>query len=135
MPHAACLRRAHLRGGVTLPLHYRYIIVTGAPIFEVAARRASAAGRLLYGSELPEIAPEQILHVGDDLHNDFLAARACGQRALLYDPKGEAKHAELTPEDVVRPRANLPPPISYISLSRVPRPSPNLSPESLPAKL
>ena len=23
--------------------------------------------------------PHQVLHVGDDLHNDFLAARACGQ--------------------------------------------------------
>ena len=29
----------------------------------------------------------------------------CGQRALLFDPKGEAKHAELAPEDVVKSRA------------------------------
>jgi FMN phosphatase YigB (HAD superfamily) len=46
--------------------------------------------------------------VGDDLHNDFLAARACGQRALLYDPKGEAEHPELAPEDVVRSLAEVP---------------------------
>ena len=26
----------------------------------------------------------------------------CGQRALLYDPKGEAEHPDLAPEDVVR---------------------------------
>jgi FMN phosphatase YigB (HAD superfamily) len=27
----------------------------------------------------PNPNPHQVLHVGDDLHNDFLAARACGQ--------------------------------------------------------
>eukprot|EP00964_Phaeocystis_antarctica_P144378 scaffold110144_cov60-Phaeocystis_antarctica.AAC.4 len=31
----------------------------------------------------------------------------CGQRALLYDPKGEAEHPDLAPEDVVRSRAHL----------------------------
>ena len=31
----------------------------------------------------------------------------CGQRALLYDPKGEAEHPELAPEDVVRSHAHL----------------------------
>jgi FMN phosphatase YigB (HAD superfamily) len=33
--------------------------------------------------------PEQVLHIGDDLQNDYLAARAAGLRALLFDPEGK----------------------------------------------
>lgn len=89
-----------------------------APIFEAAARRASAAARLLHDAALPPIAPDQVLHVGDDLHNDFLAARACGQRALLYDPKGEAEHPDLAPEDVVRSLAEVPAKIDQLRGSK-----------------
>ena len=32
----------------------------------------------------------------------YLLVTTCGQRALLYDPKGEAEHPDLAPEDVVR---------------------------------
>ena len=32
----------------------------------------------------------------------YLLVTYCGQRALLYDPKGEAEHPDLAPEDVVR---------------------------------
>ena len=34
----------------------------------------------------------------------YLLVTYCGQRALLYDPKGEAEHPDLAPEDVVRSR-------------------------------
>ena len=77
-------------------------------LFLAAARRATTACRLLHGTEQPEIAPHEMLHVGDDLHKDFLAAKACGMRALLLDPKGEAVHAELSPEEVVSSLAEVP---------------------------
>ena len=46
--------------------------------------------RLLHGRNLPDIQPEEVLHIGDDIDNDYRAATACGFRALLLDPKGEA---------------------------------------------
>lgn len=66
-------------------------------LFDAARRRATHASRLLYGRELPDIEPAQMLHVGDDLQNDYLAARSCGMHALLYDPKGKAEPSEELP--------------------------------------
>ena len=36
----------------------------------------------------PVITPEEMLHIGDDPQNDYLAATKCGMNALLFDPKG-----------------------------------------------
>ena len=70
-------------------------------IFAAAAQRASTASRLLHGAPSPPITPSEMLHGGDDLTNDYFAAKACGMRALLYDPDGGAKHEELKPSEVV----------------------------------
>lgn len=42
------------------------------------------------------------------LHNDYLAARACGMHALLLDPTGSAAHDELPPDAVVSSLADVP---------------------------
>ena len=59
-----------------------------------------------------EISPDQVLHVGDNLDNDFLAAKAAGMRALLYDPAGEAaKSADgsvISPGEIVTSLAEVP---------------------------
>ena len=71
-------------------------------IFADALRRASHVRRLLYAEEAP-LRPDEMLHVGDDLQKDYLAARRAGLRALLYDPKGMAgTHADLSSDDVIR---------------------------------
>jgi len=71
-------------------------------MFDEALKRASHVSRLLHGTELPDLAPEQVLHVGDDLEKDYLAAKAAGMRALLFDPNGKADpHDQLRPEDVI----------------------------------
>ena len=53
-----------------------------------------------------------MLHVGDNLDNDFLAAKAAGMRALLYDPAGEAaKSADgsvISPGEIVTSLAEVP---------------------------
>ena len=36
------------------------------------------------------LASEQVLHVGDDLHNDYDGARAAGLQAVLIDPQASA---------------------------------------------
>ena len=65
--------------------------------------------RLLNGRETPEIEAGEMLHIGDDLTNDYRAARAVGMRALLYDPKGEAKTSdELPASAIVRSLAEVP---------------------------
>ena len=79
-----------------------------AALYLAAARRASTACRLLHGADQPEVKPGEVLHVGDDLRKDFLAARACGMRALLLDPSGEAEHEELSKDDVVASLAEVP---------------------------
>ena len=71
-------------------------------MFDEAVKRASHVSRLLHGSELPDVAPEQMLHVGDDLQKDYLAAKALGMRALLFDPKGTADSDDLLPSEVIR---------------------------------
>lgn len=73
-------------------------------LFEAALTRASHAARLLAADPtLPDIQPGELLHVGDDLNNDYLAAKAFGARALLFDPEGEAgDDAQLDKDDVVR---------------------------------
>ena len=77
-------------------------------LFAVARQRATHARRLLHGRELPEIQPEEMLHIGDDLRNDYLAARACGMQAILLDPKGEASHEDLPPSAVVKSLGEVP---------------------------
>ena len=67
-------------------------------LYEAALKRATHARRLLHGKDLPAIKPEEMLHIGDDLTNDYLAAKAAGWQAILVDPKGEAQHqARLAP--------------------------------------
>jgi putative hydrolase of the HAD superfamily len=39
--------------------------------------------------EVAEVAPEQILVVGDDQTNDYEGAAAAGLSAVLYDPHGD----------------------------------------------
>ena len=59
----------------------------------------------------------------------------CGQRALLYDPKGEAEHPELAPEDVVRSHAHLALSrliLPYLALPRQSRQSRVADPTPLP---
>jgi putative hydrolase of the HAD superfamily len=41
-----------------------------------------------------DLAPEQMLLVGDDLENDYLAARAAGWHAVLVDRKAHALSTE-----------------------------------------
>jgi putative hydrolase of the HAD superfamily len=38
-----------------------------------------------------EMQPEEVLHVGDDPHNDYEGARSAGLQAVLFDPKGKAE--------------------------------------------
>jgi len=76
-------------------------------VFDEAARRASHVSQLLHGSELEDVAPEQVLHVGDDVKKDYLAARAAGMQALLFDPAGKitadaAAEQGVPPSDVIR---------------------------------
>lgn len=85
-------------------------------LFDAARLRASHASRLLYGRELPEIAPHEMLHVGDDLTNDYLAAKACGMHALLLDPKRVAAHDSLTPDDVISSLAEVPAKIDALTV-------------------
>jgi FMN phosphatase YigB (HAD superfamily) len=90
-------------------LSYELNVAKPSPqIYEAAVRRASSACRLIHGAKQPPIMPAEVLHVGDDLHKDFLAARACGMRALLLDPTGDVRHEELGPADVVRSLADVP---------------------------
>ena len=73
-----------------------------AEIFLAAVRKASHVAKLQYGAQMA-ILPEEVLHVGDDLQKDYLAAKRVGMHALLFDPKGTAQpHAELAPGDVIR---------------------------------
>ena len=69
-------------------------------VFEAATRKATHVRRLLLGggesavreggaAAAAALEPEQVLHIGDDLQNDYLAARAAGLRALLFDPEGK----------------------------------------------
>lgn len=49
--------------------------------------------------------PPQVLHVGDDLKKDYLAAKAAGMQALLFDPQGKysaVESEELEAGDVIR---------------------------------
>jgi len=77
-----------------------------AALFHEACRRASHVSRLLADdNEQPSITPNQVLHVGDDLKKDYLAAKAAGMQALLFDPKGKysaVDSEELDPSDVIR---------------------------------
>ena len=81
-------------------------------LYADALRKASHVGRLLHGRELPDLAPEQVLHVGDDLGKDYLAAKAAGCRALLYDPEGKAVVAAaekgVPPNDIIQSLDDLP---------------------------
>ena len=79
-------------------------------IFLHAAKQATVAHRLIYGGGegTTEILPSQMLHVGDDLNNDFLAAKAVGMRALLLDPDDEVRHPRLRPEEKIRSLAEIP---------------------------
>ena len=36
----------------------------------------------------------QVLHIGDDIKKDYLAAKAAGMRALLFDPDGKYSGAD-----------------------------------------
>ena len=68
-------------------------------VFEAATRKAAHVHLLLGGgtsvvrdggaAAAAPLEPEQVLHIGDDLQNDYLAARAAGLRALLFDPEGK----------------------------------------------
>lgn len=40
--------------------------------------------------------PEQILHVGDDVDNDYEAARTAGLQAVLFDPQGTGRGGDRT---------------------------------------
>lgn len=77
-------------------------------LFDAARRRASHAARLLYGPEQPELQFDEMLHVGDDVVNDYEAATALGMRALLYDPKGAASPADVPASAVVRSLSEVP---------------------------
>ncbi|EOD27480.1 hypothetical protein EMIHUDRAFT_235679 [Emiliania huxleyi CCMP1516] len=84
-------------------------------VFDAAARKASHVNRLLHGRTQPDVAPGQahtVLHVGDDLEKDYLAARAVGMHALLFDPDGKAADpaAErgVPASDVIRSLAEVP---------------------------
>ena len=61
-------------------------------LFLHAARKATVAHRLIYGvagdGDCANLVPSQMLHVGGNLENGHLAAKAVGMRALLYDPMG-----------------------------------------------
>lgn len=71
-------------------------------MYREAARQASVAARLIHGSGSP-IAPAEMLHVGDDLKNDYLAAKAVGMHSLLYDPNGETAPSDKIPaEDIIK---------------------------------
>ena len=61
-------------------------------VWELAARRAADAHRLLHGGAGGEspIAPDHMLHVGTSLPG-FLAAKACGARALLIDARPDPR--------------------------------------------
>ena len=72
-----------------------------AGLFTAARQRATHVRRLLNGRDSPEIQPAEMLHIGDDLANDYRAARAVGMRALLYDPKGEAQTSDELPASAI----------------------------------
>ena len=65
-------------------------------IFHAAAARATNAARLFGTCDAAgTISPAQMLHVGASLTQDFLAAKACGMRALLLDVEGSVVHESL----------------------------------------
>jgi len=76
-------------------------------LFLDAVRKASHVARLLHGSELPDISPMEVLHVGDDLKKDYFAAKAAGMQALLYDPKG-VHMSQVLADDLVRSLDEIP---------------------------
>lgn len=82
-------------------------------IFLHAAKQATTAHRLIYGadSDTTEILPSQMLHVGDNLNNDFLAAKAVGMRALLFDPDPESEQSadpRISSDEIIRSLGDLP---------------------------
>lgn len=56
-------------------------------IFEASAR-------------LVDVAPSQVLHVGDDVHLDVIGARSAGMATVWVNRKGEVWDAALAPPDV-----------------------------------
>ena len=81
-------------------------------IFLHAAKQATVAHRLIHGvagEATTDILPSQMLHVGDSLNNDFLAAKAVGMRALLFDPDGEhSADPRVSPDEIIRSLGELP---------------------------
>ena len=97
-------------------------------VWELAARRATDAHRLLHGGESP-IAPEHMLHVGTSLPG-FLAAKACGARALLIDARPDprkfglhsshdgAVNEKLSPEETLSSLRELPAKVDELRSTR-----------------
>ena len=76
-------------------------------LFDAARRRATHARRLLFGEYERFITPEEMLHIGDDPQNDYLAATKCGMNALLFDPKGGGAE-EVPDENIIRSLSEVP---------------------------
>jgi len=88
-------------------------------IFREAIRKASHVHRLLYGKEQPDILPSEVLHVGDDLQKDYMAAKKAGMCALLFDPKHDGEcSSEVVPSDVITSLDEVPAKIDEILAER-----------------